>query len=260
MKYNLLYYFGLVGQKVILALTEEELSDFIKNYEFGESTYFIDGISHPIKNIHHIEIFDSSKYQKETNKKNIKDDIEYFITNILKRSNHIDSYRLAFENYGEDITNKKIKIAWGGKSEPKAKIIETLKVYINKDRLHELNAIKSTNFDLSKLIRLCEEINSSYQNNNFFAVGALVRALLDHIPPVFGGNNFDEIANNYKPKGDSKSFKESMTHLNNSMRKITDSFLHSHIRKSETLPNDTTIDCKRDLDKLLGEIIRVLKL
>lgn len=50
-----------------------------------------------------------------------------------------------------------------------------------------------------------------------------------------------------------------MDHLQKSSRKIADSHLHIMIRKKEVLPNATQVDFKNDLDRLLGEIVRILK-
>lgn len=106
---------------------------------------------------------------------------------------------------------------------------------------------------------LCNEVNDNLSRGNYFATGALVRAIIDHIPPIFSCNNFNEVANNYKAKGTAKSFSDSMKNLNESMRKISDKLLHAQITNKEALPNDTQVDCKRDLDVLLEEIIRILK-
>ena len=130
---------------------------------------------------------------------------------------------------------------------------------MNFTRIEELKKIKCGKFDLLKLIKLSEELNSSYYSNNLFAVGAIVRSIIDHIPPVFNCKSFTEVVNNYSSQGNSRSFRGSMENLDKSMRKISDSFLHSHITKSETLPNEHQVDCKRDLDVLLGEIVRILK-
>ena len=73
---------------------------------------------------------------------------------------------------------------------------------------------------------------------------------------LFGKQNFTEVANNYSG---GKSFRESMQHLNNSSRKIADSFLHSHIRQKEVLPNKTQVNFKNDMDVLLAEVVRILK-
>jgi Sec-independent protein translocase protein TatA len=84
----------------------------------------------------------------------------------------------------------------------------------------------------------------------------LVRALIDHIPPIFGCKKFSEVANNYG--GGTKSFRKQMEHLDNSLRNIADAVLHEHVRKKESLPTHTQIDFRADIDVLLQEIVRVL--
>ncbi|MDV7698000.1 hypothetical protein N6B72_13825 [Chryseobacterium soli] len=128
--------------------------------------------------------------------------------------------------------------------------------FIDPNRLIELKNITNIDFDLSKLIRFCEELDEAFLNENYLSVGMLMRGIIDHIPPVFGCKNFNEVVNNYNG---TKSFKESMLHLNNSLRKISDSYLHTHIRNKEILPNKTQINFSSDMDVLLSEIIRILK-
>ena len=122
-------------------------------------------------------------------------------------------------------------------------------------RLDELRALGSTQFDFSKLIRLCEEINTSYSDGCYFATAMLIRSLLDHVPPIFGKKNFDEVANNYG----GKSFKGTMQHLHNASRNVADGHLHQQIRKSETLPTAQQVNCGQQLDALLEEIVRITK-
>lgn len=125
--------------------------------------------------------------------------------------------------------------------------------YVNKDRIDELKKIKGKH-DFTRLIQMLLEINDAFSNKNYISVILLVRAILDHIPPIFGCDNFAGLANNYCG---SKSFKESMQHLGNSSRKIADSHLHVQIRQIEILPNNTQVDFSNDLDVLLGEILRL---
>lgn len=127
--------------------------------------------------------------------------------------------------------------------------------YIHENRLDELRGVESDDFDLSKLIRFCEELNSAYQNKNYLSVAMLVRAILDQVPPIFGFKAFVEVANNYG----GKSLKKSFQNLQNSSRNIADAHLHEPIRSRESLPNETQIDFRNDLDVLLGEIVRILK-
>lgn len=108
---------------------------------------------------------------------------------------------------------------------------------------------------MSKLITLCNEINSGYNSGNYYSVLMLIRAILDHVPPIFDKSSFNEVANNYG----AKSFKDVMKHLNDSSRKIADSYLHQQIRKAESLPTETQVNYSQDLDFLLDEIIRISK-
>jgi hypothetical protein len=101
------------------------------------------------------------------------------------------------------------------------------KTFVNVLRISELSKIKSVDFDLTKLMKLLEEINDNYAIDNFLSVAILGRAILDHIPPIFNYKTFNEVANNYG----GVSFKKNMGHLNNSMRSIADTYLHSLITK-----------------------------
>ncbi|MDO9546421.1 MAG: hypothetical protein Q7J07_06695 [Pelolinea sp.] len=134
--------------------------------------------------------------------------------------------------------------------------VTTPDIFIDKKRLQELKAIKSPRFDLAKLIHLCEELNTCYTENCFMASTMLVRAILDHVPPIFKANSFKELCNNYNG---GKSFKETMEHLDKSLRKIADQHLHTHIRNKESLPSKTQVShSAASLDVLLSEIVRIL--
>lgn len=127
--------------------------------------------------------------------------------------------------------------------------------YVNQDRIKELKYVKSAFYDLSRLVKLCEELNTVFQNDAYLSIPMLVRAILDHVPPILGFADFAEVSNNYG----TKSFKDSMMHLDKSSRKIADAFLHTQIRAKEVLPNSTQVDFSNDLDVLLGEIYRILR-
>ncbi len=127
--------------------------------------------------------------------------------------------------------------------------------FISALRLEELRNLKSSNFDYSKLIRLCEELDFNFNEGNYFSVGMLVRSMLDHVPPIFHCKNFGEVANNYG--GGGKSFHDLMSNLEASSRKLSDLYLHTQIRAKESLPNSTQIDFSQAIDALLGEVIRV---
>ncbi len=128
--------------------------------------------------------------------------------------------------------------------------------YISEDRISELTDIENEKFATAKLIRLMNEINIAYNNDAFLSVGILVRAMIDHVPPIFGFSTFPEVANSYKG---TKSFKASMQNLNNSLRNLSDSYLHVQIRKFESLPTAVQVDFRADVDALLSEISRILQ-
>jgi hypothetical protein len=124
-------------------------------------------------------------------------------------------------------------------------------------RLVELRTLASVDFDFGKLVRLCEEMQSAYDQQCYYATAMLIRGLLDHVPPVFGFKTFSEVANYYA--GGGRSFKEAMHHLENASRKVGDAHLHMPIRKSETLPTAQQVNCGQQLDMLLSEIVRITK-
>lgn len=128
--------------------------------------------------------------------------------------------------------------------------------FINPDRIIQLEAVKNAAFDLTKLIGLCIELNNNSANKNSISASLLVRAIIDHVPPIFGSDNFAMLANNYDG---GKSFKKAMLNLNNSLRNIADINIHSQIRNKEVLPTISQSDFTPELDLLLSEVYRKLK-
>ena len=128
-----------------------------------------------------------------------------------------------------------------------------LSTFINQSRLNDLRTLQVTGYDLTRLVRLCEELNECWQVGAYHAVIMLTRTILDHVPPLFGFTNFAEVANNYKG---TKSFKRSMKHLESAARNIADEHLHVQVRTVESLPNATQVDFSQSLDVLLAEIVR----
>ena len=135
-------------------------------------------------------------------------------------------------------------------------VAQTTPPFIDPQRISGLEALHPSDFDLSKLIMMCKELDTCFRSGCYLAVAALTRSLLDHVPPIFKMEAFTEVANNY---GGTRSFKDSMQHLERSARNIGDTHLHTRIRRRETLPTPTQVNFANDLDVLLGEIVRLLK-
>jgi hypothetical protein len=128
--------------------------------------------------------------------------------------------------------------------------------YVSLTRLEELKSFKLDDYDLVKLIQLCTELNSALSQKSPISIALLVRAIIDHVPPLFGKKYFSEVANN---SSIGKSFSESMKHLDKSLRNVADAHIHVQIRQNEVLPTFNQVDFRADLDVLLGEIVRLLK-
>jgi hypothetical protein len=127
--------------------------------------------------------------------------------------------------------------------------------YVDPVRVSELQSLQ-TRWDLKRLDRLLKELNLAHANEMHMATAMLVRAITDHIAPIFDKRSFSELANHYPG---AKSFNDQMKHLDSSLRKIADSHLHQQVRASEVLPTATQVDFRPGLDVLLAEIVRVLK-
>ena len=141
---------------------------------------------------------------------------------------------------------------------PESQMLKTLRgIFIDHSRIAELLDIESQNFDFTKLATLCEELNAAHKSGSKHSIIMLTRAIIDHVPPIFGCKDFAEVANNYSGSG--RSFKSSMKNLQDSSRKIADQHLHTPIRKKESLPTIRQVDYSNDVDVLLAEIVRVLK-
>jgi hypothetical protein len=123
-------------------------------------------------------------------------------------------------------------------------------------RLRDLKDLVSPKWDPRRLVRMCEELNDAFEREAYIACSMLVRGIVDHVPPIFGCTSFSEVANHSRG---TKSFRDSMKHLQGSLRALADGNLHAQIRTTESLPARTQVAFWVDLDKLLEETIRLLQ-
>jgi len=234
-----------VETKTLMGLNQLQ-NDFLSPYEKKLPTK-INGKLIPFKNIIQIKI----------TKTLLKDDeIDLFASkNKFSWTENSKDVRM-FVDCCQDVTEELHRNPYLIDSEKEKSINENI-YFVDPTRINELKDLRNKDFDLSKLIRLCEELNIASINNNYITSPVLVRAIIDHVPRIFKLKSFSEVANNYS--GGTKSFKRSMINLDNSLRNIADNNVHSPIRDKETLPNKTQIDFRQELDVLLSEIVRILK-
>lgn len=235
----------------IMGLTSEQLVKLVTCYKNGDTEFTIGGKKHWIDAIHEIKVFThENKYAPSD-----------FRVQAIQGGHGTKSFGGKFylrpkvlAAAGKDVTNEFIGDSAFGEAKTSATATTVLKPFVDLTRIEELRNTKNDKFDLTRLIKFCEELNDNYSNDNYLSVAMLGRSIINHVPPIFGFTTFNEVANNYG----GASFKKITNHLNITMRGIADSFLHDPIRKKESLPNATQVDFSQDLDFLLAEVVRKL--
>jgi hypothetical protein len=257
MRYNL-FISDANGNFNIFNINEDQLNKAINAYLDGASSLTLTGEKFVFNKINTFKIFtfETDKSPEEA--------IKYYKNNVNFRIKNMFGIYLPVRTLalmGKDVTDDFIgDSAYGERSLRTSQTIElTNNQFISTSRIQELRNINSQQFDLVRLIKLCDEVNSNYKFKNFMSVVIICRAILDHVPPIFGFDSFDKVVNNYGGPKMNKSFKGNMSHLNISLRNIADKYLHQVIRTTESLPNETQINFSQDLDVLLEEIVRILK-
>lgn len=196
-------------------------------------------------------VIDDLPYEHDENEqiKAFGNDSRWIIEQKINKRKELRKKALDFLLAG--LSNDGMFVQTGNKPSPKQKMF---KEYVDEERLTQLRIIRSPEFDLSRLIRLCEELNICFTHECYHAIPMLIRAIIDHVPTIFGEKTFEQVISQHG----TKSFKEQMDHLDKSLRKIADSYLHSHVRRKESLPNKTQVNFAASLDVLLAEIVRIV--
>jgi hypothetical protein len=107
----------------------------------------------------------------------------------------------------------------------------------------------SSKWDCDKLFRLITELNDNYMARNVYASHAVLRAILDHVPPILGCRNFDEVVNSI-PWG--RTDKAYMKHLLAS-RNQADDALHRQISTKPDVLRPEDMPSAAALNRLLQE-------
>jgi hypothetical protein len=71
------------------------------------------------------------------------------------------------------------------------------RTYIDPRVTSSVQALSDSRFDHTKLLKLMAELDDNVARGNAYAAHALLRAILDHIPPMLGCTSFTAVANNY---------------------------------------------------------------
>jgi hypothetical protein len=93
--------------------------------------------------------------------------------------------------------------------------------FVEPSVMEQLCQPTSKKHDLAKIVRFCEELNSSFASGNYLASTLLIRALLNHVPPIFGHTTFLQVVSQA-----ARSVKELLKPLEEIARDVAD--LHTH--------------------------------
>lgn len=118
--------------------------------------------------------------------------------------------------------------------------------------LHFEEKASSSTYKLDRLALVCKEINSSFKNENYFAVVILIRSIIDMAPPIFEKNKFSEVVSNFPL---SMSHRKQLETLQNSLRNYADGCIHIQLDKAHPYPNVSNINFRTELSVLL-ELIK----
>ncbi|MEE9554034.1 MAG: hypothetical protein V3W18_07015 [candidate division Zixibacteria bacterium] len=119
------------------------------------------------------------------------------------------------------------------------------------DRISSLNPRQ---FNVSKLARFAQELNENYKRGNYLSCALLIRAIINHVPPIFEQRTFKQVVAH-----SSKSVKAILFNLEEGARDIGDLHTHEIVDKFSAPPSKNQIDpYKPNIDVLFREIERKL--
>lgn len=102
--------------------------------------------------------------------------------------------------------------------------------YVNADLITELEAKQGhTRLSPDKLLQLMRELNACFAEGHHYACHALVRAIIDHVPPILGSRTFEAAASSYAwPTETDRKYAKKLLEFKNQ----ADDVMHRHIRTS----------------------------
>lgn len=127
--------------------------------------------------------------------------------------------------------------------------------YASLEIIKKLELLNQKPLFTQKLTTLLDELNAAYASNMAYACHALLRAVLDHVPPIFGSKDFNAVADNYSWGRTDKAHMKALKDFRNS----ADDALHKQIRKTDILLELQGIPNHRALNVLLSEAVELIE-
>jgi hypothetical protein len=109
--------------------------------------------------------------------------------------------------------------------------------------------------DRAKLLRLIDELNENYARGSTYAAHAVLRALLDHVPPLLGCASFTGVANNYPWSRTDKAYMRRLLDF----KLQADDAMHRQISANADLLSLDDIPPRAWVNRLLQECASVIE-
>lgn len=123
--------------------------------------------------------------------------------------------------------------------------------FIEEKIIAELGGARFQNFDTAKFVKFCEELNDCYIRGNYLSCLLLIRAVMNHVPPLFGAQTFSEVVSQ-----SGRSVKKILAPLEETARPLADFHNHMFIRRKEVLPARGQVEPYRTaFEMLISEVI-----
>ena len=133
--------------------------------------------------------------------------------------------------------------------------VKTNSAFLDQQTLLHLKLLNSSKFDMAKLIRFCEELNDNYGRGNYLSCVLIIRAVMNHIPPIFGEQTFSQVVSQ-----SGRSLKSILERLEDGARPIADLHTHMLIRPKESLPTKHQVEpYKASFEILIQEMANRLQ-
>jgi len=168
------------------------------------------------------------------------DDLHGEVEHIVEAYGHRDRLMTAIDYLREAAANPDYEVALGLNA-----------AFVAPQLLAALRAAERKTFDYAKLIRFCEELNDAYRRGHYLTSALLIRAVMNHVPPIFGQTTFAAVVAHA-----TRSIKPMLERLEKEARPIADLHTHYLIRAKEPLPTRIQIEpYKGCFELLMNEIV-----
>lgn len=146
------------------------------------------------------------------------------------------------------IRYKAIDSSWGQQIRPTQDFVDAALVA-------RVASLSGQPFNLAKLTSFTMELNENYSRGNYLSCSLLIRAIINHVPPLFGQRKFSQVVAN-----SGRSVRSILSQLEEGARDIGDLHSHEIIDGYSTPPTKNQIEpYKPPFEVLYREIERRLQ-